>query len=152
MAVTVKTRKEIELMREANHRLEKVFDGMAKMVRPGVSTLEIDMEARRLIKELGGTPNFLNYDGFPGAVCTSINEQVCHGTESGDRKHIEAEQKQGFNHRRRNPAYRRTELYRIFHHERKAREQSELPYPRRLCGKRPWSIWRRKSDTPSTRP
>ncbi len=79
MAVTVKTKHEIELMRESNHRLEKVFDAMEKMIRPGISTWEIDQEARRLIREQGGIPNFLNYNGFPAAVCTSVNEEVVHG-------------------------------------------------------------------------
>ena len=79
MAVTIKTRHEIELMRESNHRLEKVFDAMEKMIRPGISTWEIDQAARKLIKELGGIPNFLNYEGYPAAVCTSVNEEVVHG-------------------------------------------------------------------------
>lgn len=79
MAVTIKTRHEIELMRESNHRLEKVFDAMEKMIRPGISTWEIDQAARKLIKEQGGIPNFLNYEGYPAAVCTSVNEEVVHG-------------------------------------------------------------------------
>ena len=64
MAVSIKTKREIELMREANHRLEKVFDAMEKMIRPGISTWEIDQAARKLIKEQGGIPNFLNYEGY----------------------------------------------------------------------------------------
>ena len=79
MAVTVKTKREIELMREANHRLEKVFDALGSMIRPGISTWDIDQAARELISEQGGIPNFLNYDGFPGAICTSVNEEVVHG-------------------------------------------------------------------------
>jgi methionyl aminopeptidase len=85
MAVTVKTNKEIALMRESNHRLEKVFDELEKMIRPGISTWEIDQAARRLIKEQGGIPNFLNYDGFPAAICTSVNEEVVHGIPKKDR-------------------------------------------------------------------
>ena len=53
---------------------------------PGISTWEIDMEARRLIKECEGTPNFLNYEGFPAAVCTSVNEEVVHGIPKKSRK------------------------------------------------------------------
>ncbi len=85
MAVTVKTKHEIELMRESNHRLEKVFDALEKMIRPGISTWEIDQAARKLIKEQEGIPNFLNYNGFPGAVCTSVNEEVVHGIPSKKR-------------------------------------------------------------------
>ena len=86
MAVSVKTKHEIELMRESNHRLEYVHDELAKMLQPGISTWEIDMEARRLIKECEGTPNFLNYEGFPAAVCTSVNEEVVHGIPKKSRK------------------------------------------------------------------
>lgn len=85
MAVTVKTTHEIELMRESNHRLEKVHDALAEMIRPGISTWEIDQEARRLIKEMEGIPNFLNYEGYPAAVCTSVNEEVVHGIPSKKR-------------------------------------------------------------------
>ena len=86
MAVSVKTKHEIELMRESNHRLEYVHDELAKMLQPGISTWEIDMEARRLIKECEGIPNFLNYEGFPAAVCTSVNEEVVHGIPKKSRK------------------------------------------------------------------
>ena len=79
MAVTIKTRHEIELMRESNHRLEKVFDAMEKMIRPGISTWEIDQAARKLIKEQGGIPNFLNYEGYPASICVSVNDEVVHG-------------------------------------------------------------------------
>ena len=79
MAVSIKTKHEIELMRESNHRLEKVFDAMEKMIRPGISTWEIDQAARELIAQQGGIPNFLNYEGYPAAVCTSVNEEVVHG-------------------------------------------------------------------------
>lgn len=79
MAVTIKTQREIDLMRESDHRLEKVFEGLHAMIRPGVSTWDIDMEARRLIRKMDGTPNFLNYEGYPAAVCTSVNEEVVHG-------------------------------------------------------------------------
>ncbi len=85
MAVSVKTKREIELMRESNHRLEKVFDAMEKMIRPGISTWEIDQAARRLIAEQGGIPNFLDYEGYPAAVCTSVNEEVVHGIPKKER-------------------------------------------------------------------
>ena len=72
-------------MRESNHRLEKVFDALEKMIRPGISTWEIDQAARELIKEQGGIPNFLNYEGYPAAVCTSVNEEVVHGIPKKNR-------------------------------------------------------------------
>lgn len=85
MAVSIKTKREIELMRESNHRLEKVFDAMEKMIRPGISTWEIDQAARDLIAQQGGIPNFLNYEGYPAAVCTSVNDEVVHGIPSKSR-------------------------------------------------------------------
>lgn len=79
MAVTIKTDQEIGLMRESNHRLEKVFEELGKMIQPGVSTWEIDQRARKLIKDQEGISNFLNYEGYPAAVCTSVNEEIVHG-------------------------------------------------------------------------
>ena len=83
--IVIKSKREIELMRESNHRLEKVFDAMEKMIRPGISTWEIDQAARDLIAQQGGIPNFLNYEGYPAAVCTSVNEEVVHGIPSKSR-------------------------------------------------------------------
>ena len=85
MAVTIKTAREIELMRESNRRLEIVHDELGKMIRPGISTLDIDRAGEKLIRELGGIPNFLNYNGYPGSICTSVNEEVVHGIPSKHR-------------------------------------------------------------------
>lgn len=85
MAVTIKSEREIGLMRESCRRLEIVFDELEKMIRPGISTLEIDRAGEKLIRELGGIPNFLNYEGYPGSICTSVNEEVVHGIPSKHR-------------------------------------------------------------------
>ena len=85
MAVTIKSEREIGLMRESCRRLEIVFDELEKMIRPGISTLEIDRTGEKLIRELGGIPNFLNYEGYPGSICTSVNEEVVHGIPSKHR-------------------------------------------------------------------
>ena len=74
MAVTVKSAKEIELMREAGRRLEIVHDEMAKIIRPGISTMEINEKGDKVIRELGCKPNFLHYGGFPASICVSVNE------------------------------------------------------------------------------
>ena len=79
MAVTVKSEREIDLMREAGKRLEYVHEKMAEMIRPGVSTWEIDKYGEKLIREQDCIPNFLNYNGFPASVCVSVNEEVVHG-------------------------------------------------------------------------
>lgn len=79
MAVTIKSAKEIELMREAGRLLEIVHEEMGKIIRPGISTMEINEYGDRLIKKFGCKPNFLNYGGFPASICVSVNEEVVHG-------------------------------------------------------------------------
>ena len=79
MSVTVKSASEIELMREAGRLLEIVHDELAEIIRPGISTWEIDHEGEKLIRKLGGIPNFLNYNGYPASICVSVNEEVVHG-------------------------------------------------------------------------
>ena len=79
MSVTVKSASEIELMREAGRLLEIVHDELAEIIRPGISTWEINHEGEKLIRKLGGIPNFLNYNGYPASICVSVNEEVVHG-------------------------------------------------------------------------
>ncbi len=85
MAVTIKSAKEIEYMREAGRLLEIVHDEMGKMIRPGISTMDINERGERVIRDLGCTPNFLNYNGFPASICVSVNEEVVHGIPHRDR-------------------------------------------------------------------
>lgn len=85
MAVTIKSAREIALMRESCARLETVFDELEKMIRPGITTLDIDRAGEKLIRDLGGIPNFLNYEGYPASICTSVNEEVVHGIPSRHR-------------------------------------------------------------------
>ena len=84
MAVTVKSAREIELMREAGRLLEIVHDEMAKIIRPGISTMDINERGDKVIRELGCKPNFLNYGGFPASICVSVNEEVVHGIPRRD--------------------------------------------------------------------
>ena len=85
MAVSIKSEREIQLMRESCKLLAKVHEELAKAVQPGVSTLEIDTLAEKLIRGYGCIPNFLNYNGFPASVCVSVNEEVVHGIPSKNR-------------------------------------------------------------------
>ncbi len=85
MAVTIKSEREIGLMRESCRRLSLVFDELEKLIRPGISTFEIDREGERLIRSMGGTPNFLHYNGYPASICTSVNDEVVHGIPSRER-------------------------------------------------------------------
>jgi methionyl aminopeptidase len=79
MAVTIKSEREIELMREAGRILATVHEELKNFVQPGISTLDIDKKANDLIRSYDCIPSFLNYNGFPASVCVSINEQVVHG-------------------------------------------------------------------------
>lgn len=79
MSVSIKTAREIELMRKAGHLLEQVHNELAEMIRPGISTLDIDRAGEKLIRQMGCIPNFLNYNGYPASICVSVNEEVVHG-------------------------------------------------------------------------
>lgn len=77
--VYLKTDEEIELMRESNLLVGKTLAEVARAVKPGVSTLELDKIAETFIRDHKGIPGFLDYQGFPNTLCTSVNEQVVHG-------------------------------------------------------------------------
>ncbi|MBO5935185.1 MAG: type I methionyl aminopeptidase [Clostridia bacterium] len=83
--VVLKTRREIELMREAGRIAATALKVAGEAVRPGVSTLEIDTIARKYIESQGARPNFLGLYGFPATACISINNEVIHGIPSKDR-------------------------------------------------------------------
>ncbi len=85
MSVSIKSPSEIKLMREPGRFLEEVHNELAKMIKPGVSTWEIDKAGEDMIRSLGCVPNFLNYNGFPASFCTSINDEVVHGIPSKER-------------------------------------------------------------------
>ena len=85
MSVSIKTAHEIQLMRHAGRLLEQVHDELAKIIRPGISTWEIDHEGERMIRELGCIPNFKNYEGYPASICVSVNDEVVHGIPKKER-------------------------------------------------------------------
>ena len=85
MAITIKSSREIELMRESGRLLSLVHDELAKMIRPGISTKQIDKVCEEIIRSYGCTPNFLHYQGYPASVCVSVNEEVVHGIPSHSR-------------------------------------------------------------------
>ncbi len=85
MSVSIKTAREIELMREAGRLLEIVHDELAKMIKPGISTWEIDRKGEEIIRSFGCIPNFLHYNGYPASICVSVNDEVVHGIPSKKR-------------------------------------------------------------------
>lgn len=86
MSVTIKSNREIELMREAGKILFQVHDELAKAIKPGISTKDIDRLGEELIRSYGCTPSFLNYNGYPASICVSVNDEVVHGIPN--KKHI----------------------------------------------------------------
>ena len=74
-----KSADEIELIRESAEILSRAHGEVAKLVAPGVTTDELDQVAEAYIRDQGGEPSFKGYNGFPGSLCISVNEQVVHG-------------------------------------------------------------------------
>ena len=85
MAVSIKSAREIELMREAGKRLAHVHQELEAMIAPGISTWEIDAKGEKLIRDCGCIPNFLHYNGYPASICVSVNDEVVHGIPRKDR-------------------------------------------------------------------
>ena len=85
MAVTVKSEKQIALMREAGRLLAITHEELHKALKPGMTTLDIDRLGEEIIRDFGCVPNFKNYNGFPASICVSINDEVVHGIPTDKR-------------------------------------------------------------------
>ena len=85
MSVSIKSAREIELMREAGRLLEITHNELQKAIKPGISTWEIDRLGEQIIRSFGCTPNFLHYNGYPASICVSVNDEVVHGIPSKHR-------------------------------------------------------------------
>ena len=79
MPISIKSEKEINLMRESGKILAAILRELEEEVKEGISTLDIDKKCYELIKKYGCTPSFLNYNGYPASICVSVNDQVVHG-------------------------------------------------------------------------
>ncbi len=84
MSVTIKSAREIELMREAGVILAKVHQQLGDALKPGMSTLDIDRLGEEMIRSYGCEPSFLNYNGYPASVCVSVDDEVVHGIPHKD--------------------------------------------------------------------
>jgi len=91
VAVTIKTEREINIMREAGNILATVHDELAKIIEPGITTMELNNFADKLIREYDSIPSFLNYNGYPASLCVSVNDEVVHGIPNKKRKLIEGD-------------------------------------------------------------
>jgi methionyl aminopeptidase len=78
----IKTEEEIELLRQNNLLVSRTLAEVAKLIKPGVTTLELDRRAEEFILDNGAIPGFKGYHGFPTTLCTSVNSQVVHGIPS----------------------------------------------------------------------
>ena len=77
--ISIKSSREIDLMRAAGRIVALAHQEVAKHIQPGVSTYELDQIVEQVIRTNGATPSFKGYGGFPASACTSVNEQVVHG-------------------------------------------------------------------------
>lgn len=82
--ITIKTEREIALMREAGRIVAETHALLAESLKPGITTLELDAIAEDYIRGKGAIPSFKNYNGFSGSICASINDVVVHGIPSAD--------------------------------------------------------------------
>lgn len=79
MAVSIKSAREIELMREAGRILAITHEKLGEALKPGMSTMDIDRLGEQIIRSYNCIPSFKNYNGFPGSICVSVNDEVVHG-------------------------------------------------------------------------
>ena len=85
MSVTIKSEREIGLMREAGRILAITHAELEKALKPGISTWEIDRLGEEIIRSYGCVPSFKNYRGYPASICISVNDEVVHGIPSKKR-------------------------------------------------------------------
>ena len=77
--IICKTPREIEIMREAGRIVALTHQELKKHITPGITTKELDQIAEKTIQKYGATPSFKGYNGFPGSICASVNEELVHG-------------------------------------------------------------------------
>jgi len=84
MSISIKSTEELKIMREANQIVARTHELLSNAIKPGVTTGELNQLALDYIASQGAKASFLNYHGYPGAICASVNEEVVHGIP-GDR-------------------------------------------------------------------
>jgi methionyl aminopeptidase len=83
--VEIKSAREIAIMRKASRIVATVLREISELAAPGMTTADLDRHAEKRIREMGATPSFKGYHGFPASICASINHEVVHGIPSGKR-------------------------------------------------------------------
>ena len=77
--IELKSKREIEIMRESARIVATVLKEISELVKPGMTTMDLDAHAEKRIREMGATPSFKGYHGFPASLCTCINHEIVHG-------------------------------------------------------------------------
>lgn len=77
--IICKTEAELQIMREAGRIVALTHKRLAEVIKPGITTLELDQIAEQTIRQHGAIPSFKGYHGFPGSICASVNEELVHG-------------------------------------------------------------------------
>ncbi|QRG67936.1 type I methionyl aminopeptidase [Brevibacillus choshinensis] len=77
--IILKSKSELEVMREAGRIVALTHQELAKAIKPGVTTKQLDEMAETFIRSMGAVPSFKGYGGFPGSICASVNEELVHG-------------------------------------------------------------------------
>ena len=85
MAIVCKSPSELDKMRASGHIVRQVLDTVRAMVKPGVTTMDLERTAEKKIKELGAKPAFKGYYDYPCVLCTSVNQEIVHGINPSDR-------------------------------------------------------------------
>jgi len=80
--IKIKTEEEISIMRDGGKMLASILKDLAKAVKPGITTQDLNKLAQELVLKFGARPAFLNYNGYPSVLCTSINDEIVHGVPS----------------------------------------------------------------------
>ena len=91
MAIILKTKKDLKSMKAANNVVVRVLKEMKKIARPGMTTMDLEKKARKILKEENAKSAFLGYRGYPAVLCTSVNEEVVHGIPSDKKNLIEGD-------------------------------------------------------------
>lgn len=77
--IEIKSSREIEIMRDAAKIVATVLKEVSQIIQPGMTTADLDAHAEKRIREMGATPSFKGYHGFPASICASVNNEVVHG-------------------------------------------------------------------------
>jgi methionyl aminopeptidase len=84
--IEIKSQREIAIMRDASRIVATVLKELSEIIEPGMTTADLDAHAEKRIREMGATPSFKGYHGFPASICSSINNEVVHGIPSRKKK------------------------------------------------------------------